>query len=126
MVFEELLNTPDDKARRESFGEDLQESEYKEYRERTLSKKEIRKWILHMKATGKAEFDKENADRILNGEWTMFRLDTLEDRIITLKKNEGNRNLTEKAINLVPELKKSVDWEFLGIDFQHKSDLPSE
>lgn len=118
-AFNELLDTPETRLKRQSFGAELEGAEYKEYREKLLSKKEIRKWMLHLKATDAGCFDKESTEKILNGKWTMYRLDTLEHRLNTINKNQFDTTLVRNAIEQLPELdelwKKQLS-EFNGLD----------
>lgn len=72
---------------RKNFGQDLSGRDRKQYRDRRLSRAQIKRWMLHMNAVYGMTFDNENEEKFLNGKWSMYRLDTLEHRLMTIERH---------------------------------------
>ncbi len=91
MVIYDQFDTPEMSAERKSFGSDLTGKDLENYKERKLSKSEIKKWMLHMNAVHGMTIDDNSKAQFLNGKWTMYRLDTVEHRLVTLERNTSIR-----------------------------------
>lgn len=75
------------REKRKDFGQNLSVRDWKLYHDRSLSKAQIRRWMLHMNAVYGMTFDNENEEKFLNGRWSMYRLDTLEHRLVTIERH---------------------------------------
>lgn len=91
MEIYDQFDTPEMRAKRKAFGSELTGEDLKNYKERKLSKSEIKKWMLHIKAMYGMTIDENSQAQFLNGEWTMYRLDTVEHRLVTLERNTSIR-----------------------------------
>lgn len=91
-----MNDSPEMRIRRKNFGKDLDEAKKNEYFDLGLSKKLVEKWMIHMEAVHGIVFDEENKAKFLDGKWSMYRLDTLEHRLMTIDRNTNDRVLNTR------------------------------
>ena len=83
------LDSPQMMKKRAAFGAELTGKDAKVYREHKLNRFELKKWMLHMEAVYGMTI--ENKDDFFKSKWTMYRLDTLEHKFVTIEQNTSVR-----------------------------------
>ncbi len=92
------LDTEEMRKKRIDFGDNFEKEKYKAYRLNKLSKKAKKYWLLHMEAVYGVIMEEHDKKTFIRSKRTMYSLDTLEHRIISLEKAMSDRSLQKDSV----------------------------